>query len=380
MKFKRSAPAVLIMMVIVSITIISIISNRIFSQMTTSSEEQQFFMMAEIMQSKIKGAGDKAVGAAEMIAAMPDVKATFAAKDREHLLAITKDIFRIQHEKYGFSQAQFHELPAVSFLRVHNPKKFGEDLSGYRQMVVDVNQNVAIRKGIEITTSGIGVFGTLPMTDAAGVHTGSFEMAVELGALLDTLKAAYGFESAIFIDEKMLRETATALTGEIFNEENRVGKYIKFYSTHADLLHKLVTDTDINITEDAHYIRGTEGMSYGVLLQPLYNYAHKQIGVIAMTSNFDSTRAAAGQAIIWQSLLAITAIIILIGTILIVIRGLLLQPLVMLNNRLAVLVDGNYKQRIENTEVLCEEMQQLAEHYEQLRAHLEKIQSQGNDL
>lgn len=380
MKFRRNAPAVLIITVVIAITMISVVSNRISSQMTASSEEGQFAMMSEIMKSKLVGAENNALSSAEMVAAMPDVKAAFAAKDRERLLAITQDIFRIQHDKYGFTQAQFHELPAVSFLRVHNPKKFGEDLSGYRQMVVDVNRNIAIRKGIEVTTSGVGIFGTLPMTDAAGVHTGSFEMALEFGPLLDALKAAYGFEMAVFIEEKILHEVATSLKGDILNEQNRVGKYIKFYSTHSELVRALVSDADINISEEAHYVRDAVGVPYGVLLQPLYNYAHKQIGVVAISSNFGATRSAAGQALVWQSLLAIAVIIVLIGAILIVLRGLLLQPLVMLGERLAALAQGDCSQTIEDTDSLCEEMQQLAENYEQLRVQIQRSKSVGSEL
>ncbi|TAN70982.1 MAG: hypothetical protein EPN17_03090 [Methylobacter sp.] len=380
MKFRHNAPAVLIITVVIAITIISVVSNRISSQMTASSEEGQFAMMSEIMKSKLVGAENNALSSAEMVAAMPDVKAAFAAKDRERLLAITQDIFRIQHDKYGFTQAQFHELPAVSFLRVHNPKKFGEDLSGYRQMVVDVNRNIAIRKGIEVTTSGVGIFGTLPMTDAAGVHTGSFEMALEFGPLLDALKAAYGFELAVFIEEKILHEVATSLKGDILNEQNRVGKYIKFYTTHSELLRALVSDADINISEDTHYVRDAVGVPYGVLLQPLYNYAHKQIGVVAISGNFGATRSAAGQALVWQSLLAIVVIIVLIGAILIVVRGLLLQPLLMLSERLAALAKGDCSQTIEDTDSLCEEMQQLADNYEQLRAQIQRSKSVGSEL
>ena len=367
MKFRHSAPSVLIIMIAIAVTLLSIVSNRISSEMTASSEEGQFAMMAEIMQSKIENAENYALSSAEMMAAMPNVKAAFAAKDRDQLLSITQDIFRIQHDKYGFSQAQFHESPAVSFLRVHNPKKFGEDLSGYRQMVVDVNRNNSIRKGIEVTTSGVGIFGTLPMTDAAGAPTGSFEMAIEFGPLLDELKLAYSFELAVFIDEKILHEVATSLKGDILNDQNRVGKYIKFYSTHSELYKSLVTDADINITEDSHYIRDAGGIPYGVLLHPVYNYAHKQIGVVAVSSNFSATRSAAGQALVWQSLLAIVIVILLIGVVLIVIRGLLLKPVEMLSDCFSALVEGNHDKMIEDPETLCDELQKLADSYEQLR-------------
>jgi methyl-accepting chemotaxis protein len=175
MKFRQSAPAVLIGAVIVVIATISVVSNIISHRMAASFEATQFELMEKIMHSKLHGAEGKAIAAAESIAAMPAVRKAFAAQQRDELLAVTRDAFKVQHEKYGISQAQFHLAPAMSFLRVHNPEKFGDDQAKFRQMVVEVNRANGIRKGIEITTSGIGIFGTMPVTDAAGKAIGSFE-------------------------------------------------------------------------------------------------------------------------------------------------------------------------------------------------------------
>lgn len=369
MKFAKSAPVALIAAAVVVIASLSFVSNLISHRMAASFEQAQFDLVSQIVKSRLHGAEKQAISAAELVAAMPAVKKAFAARDRAELLAVTREAYAAQHEKYGISQAQFHLAPAVSFLRVHNPERFGEDLSKYRQIVVEVNQTNAIRKGMEITTSGIGVFGTLPMTDATGKNTGSFEMALELGPLLDELKKEHGFEMAFYVEEKTLRETATSLKGDIFNDQNRVGKYVKFYATHTELLRPLVLDADINISDENHYVRESAGVTYGVLLQPVYNYAKKQIGVIAIAKNFSATRSADRQAIIWQTLLGIVAIVLLTGTALVVVRGMLLQPLQIVSERFAELADG--KIDAEQTALpapVCDEIASLADSYERLRA------------
>lgn len=376
MKFRYSAPAVLMLMVVIAITTQAIVSYRISSHMTASSEAGQFSMMSQILQSEMSGAQNKAAAGAELIAAIPMVKEAFATRNRERLLEITKDAYRVQHEKYGITQAQFHAMPSTSFLRVHNPAKFGEDLSSYRQMVVEVNRNKALRTGVEITTSGIGIFGTVPVSDTVGSHTGSFELGFEFGPMLDTIKAAYGFELAVYIDEKMLRETATSLHGDILNEQNRVGKFVKFYSTHSELLRSLVTSAEISVLEDVTYVRETQGIHYGILLTPLYNFAHKQIGVLAVSRNFSATRSASGQAIVWQALLALICAVVMIGAILIVIRGLILQPMSQLSERFEALAEGDTSRAVEDTDTMCEEMRQLSEKYERLREQRQKTEPQ----
>ncbi len=372
MKFRYNAPAILITAVLIVITTISVVSTLIAHRMTASAEERQFELMAKAMNSRLKEAENRATAGAEMIAALPKVKQLFAERKREELLAATGAVYAIQREKYGMSQAQFHLPDITSFLRVHNPSKFGESLSHYREMVVDVNRNKAIRKGIEITTSGIAIFGTVPMTDEKGAHTGSFEMGLEIGPLLDELKKDYGFEIALLIDEKILRETATSLKGDVFNEQNRVGKFVKFYTTHPELSRALLSANDVNIAEDTHFMRESSGVAYGVQLLPVYNYAKKPIGVIAITDDFSATRAADGAALVWQVLLALISIVLLTGVIHAVIRGLLLKPLKVLGDHMDALASGDSSQRIEYADSFCEEMQHLADNYELLRVRAEK--------
>lgn len=366
MTFRTSAAAVLIAAVVVVIAVVSIISNTISHRMAASFEDAQFALMGEILQSKLRGAEGKAIAAAEMIAAMPAVKKAFAARDRAALLAATQAAFSVQKEKYGISQGQFHLPPAVSFLRLHNPAKFGDDQAAYRNLVVEVNRTGEIRKGVEITTSGIGIFGTLPVAGDSGGPAGSFEMAYEFGPLLDELKNAYGFELALFVEEKALRETATSLGSEVFDDQNRFGDHINFYSTHTALLRSLVAGGDLAIREESRQLRESAGVSYGVLLVPVYNYAKKQIGVAALASDFSALRSADRQALVWQALLGILATIALVGVILTVIRGMLLQPLSVLGKQIDAAAGGE-DTAITPPAAAGAELRELAGHCERLR-------------
>lgn len=368
MTFRRSAPAILVTTVVVVVALVSVVSNVISHRMAAAFEDAQFSLMGEILRSQLRRAESRAIASAELVAAIPSVREAFAARDRETLLALTQPAFLIQKEKYGISQAQFHLAPAVSFLRVHNPPKFGEDLASYRNIVIEVNRTQAIRKGTEITTSGIGIFGTLPMVDAAGTASGSFEMAYDFGPQLDELKNEYGFELGFFVEEKALRATATSLTEEVYNDQNRFGNHISFHTTHAALLRELVTGGDLDIREEARLLRASGGVPYGVLLEPAYDYAGRQYGVIAVARSFAATRSADGQAKVWQTLLGIFAAVVLIGGVLTVVRGLLLRPLTALGATLGAAADaGAAADPIVAPEAACSEVFELAAQAERLR-------------
>ena len=127
MKFRRSAPLVLIGAIALVVVAASIISSLIFTKMISSVEDKQLSLMHSIVAFGLKGAEDRALARAAMIADLPRTRALFAAQDRAGLVAEYSKMFTEQKDKYGVDQAQFHALPATSFLRLHDPANFGDD-------------------------------------------------------------------------------------------------------------------------------------------------------------------------------------------------------------------------------------------------------------
>jgi methyl-accepting chemotaxis protein len=262
---------------------------------------------------------------------------------------------------------QFHVPPAVSFLRLHAPTQHSDDLSKFRPMVVAVNSDRVARKGLVIARTGPAIFGVVPVNDAAGAHSGSLDVGMDFNPILDGLKATYQLELALFIAEDPLRKFATGLSGDILTEENRRGKFMKFHSTHWALMKDLTTERDvINLAEEG-YTRELRGITYGVLLLPLHDPAGEPLGLLGVAKDFSASRAAAGRSLVWQSLLALFAIVTLAIAIIVVLRGFLLRPIQMINERFAALAEGDRSRRVDQPETLCQEMQDLAASYEQLR-------------
>ena len=273
---------------------------------------------------------------AEMVANLPTVRDLFAKRDRERLLAECGPMFEIQKTKYGVDQMQFHLPTAVSFLRLHAPTQHGDDLSKFRPMVVAVNADRVARKGMVIARTGPAIFGVVPMADLAGGPAGSLDVGMDFNPILDGLKATYQLELALFIAEEPLRKFATGLPGEVLTEENRRGKFIKFHSTHWALMKDLATEADVmNVAEDG-FTRKLRGITYGALVLPLRDPAGEPLGLLAVAKDFSASRAASGRSLVWQSLLALFAIVTLAVAILVVIRGFLLRPMQMITERFAV--------------------------------------------
>lgn len=367
MKFRRSAPLVLISAIALVVVAASIISSLLFTNMISSVEAKQFSLMHSIVAFNLKGAEDRALARAAMIADLPRTRALFAAQDRAGLLAEYSKMFAEQKDKYGVDQAQFHSLPATSFLRLQAPADFGDDLSKFRPIVVAVNRDQIARSGVAVAHSGPAIFGVVPMFDPQEKHIGSFEVGIAFDRLLDNLKNAYNIEMAVFIDEASLHEFAKGVDPGIFSDQNRVGKYIRFHSTSTAVFQSLVSDKDLNITENTQYTREALGVTYGVVLVPLRNGAGEVVGMVAATSDFSASRSSRGRAFVWQALIGLFSIVLLAGVTLIIIRGTLLRPLEVIASRFATLSTGDQSAEIPEPDMLCDELKSLAQQYEELR-------------
>jgi hypothetical protein len=366
--FRRRAPGVLIGITVVILTAMTYFMHELTDAMVDSAEASSFKLMRAVLTDVLADTEEGALVRAELISSLPAVRKAFAKRDREALLAETKEMFAEQQEKYGMDEAQFHTPPGVSFLRLHTPAKFGDDESKTRPMLVDVIKAKAHKKGIVIAPTGVFVTAMVPMEDMEGKPNGSFEMGLELAPVLDEMKKAYGIEASVYIDEKKLRETAVELKGDVLNDKNRVGSTIRFYATHTDLATQLVTDKDIEVTDAVSYDRVTNGSTWGVQLMPLFDYQNHQIGVFALAKDFTEVVAMEGRSRVWQALACMFGIVMLAGAILVVIRGLLLRPLAALNERMTALADGDTSKPADDAGTYCEELQGLADAYEKLRA------------
>ena len=68
-----------------------------------------------------------------------DVIEAFAMRDREKLYSVLLPFYKRMKENYNVGQLHFHLPPAISFLRMQKPEKFGDDLCSFRATVVQVN-------------------------------------------------------------------------------------------------------------------------------------------------------------------------------------------------------------------------------------------------
>lgn len=129
------------------------------------------------------------------VAADPQVQAAFAAGDRPALTRLTMPGYAALKKEFGVAHMQFHTPDARSFLRLHRPEKFGDDLSGFRATVVQANASKQVVRGAEGGVAGLGVRAVAPVAHD-GRHVGTVEYGLNLGEGFVT-RASSGFDAPV---------------------------------------------------------------------------------------------------------------------------------------------------------------------------------------
>lgn len=161
LRFKIMLP---MMVVIGLISFLLTYSNwQSMRQLIAHNEQAELTIHVQALENAIVSESRLAESMSSLVAHIPLVQQKFAAGDRSALAALFVPGFAQLKQHYGVDQFQFHTAPAISFLRVHKPEAFGDDLSAFRFSVVDANQTKRSLRGLENGVAGLGIRGIVPV-------------------------------------------------------------------------------------------------------------------------------------------------------------------------------------------------------------------------
>ena len=218
---------------------------------------------------------------ATLVAELPDVGGILAKGDRTKLYAEFSPAFQSLQKRFNLFQFQFHTPPAVSFLRMNDPQKFGDDLSTFRRTVLFANTEKKGVQGLETGRTGIGLRGVEPIF-YKGRHYGSVEFGGDLLPVLENIKRAYGVEVGIALSQ----QAAAIVFPDWQKKTNPLGDYIPYFSTKADLTQAALSAdlfrragaaTRERIVSDQVRVQGRD---YSIGISPLADYAGQNVGYV----------------------------------------------------------------------------------------------------
>jgi len=270
--------------------------------------------------------------AVKLISQDTESNTLFFNGDRQGLYERNKLLYKDLKEKYGVYQFQYHTPQGISFLRLHKPEKFGDDLSSFRKTVVECNKSKKPVVGIELGPLGLGLRVVYPVF-LNGEHIGSVELGGSYIEVLNDISKIYDVGFAIGINE------------DVYN--TIIKKPIDGQIKHGGMVYREMTDNMRNYIEKLDKNTKNIGNVY-FGSAPIKDYTGKVIGQVLFSHDF-TPEIQGFKASFYKK----AGIIIFLGVMLIVGLTLLmtmaLKPIKTITNMLKNISEGegDLSQRIE---------------------------------
>ena len=164
--------------------------------MTRLALDQQLKLQYDSVIAALDYEGRAAFAVSSVIAALPPVADAVAKGDRGAMMALLGGI-AAPLKAQGMPYIDVIQPPATVFLRVHDPKAFGDDASAHRTTVVLSNKTGDPVVGVEPARTTLAVFAMTPMM-RDGKSIGVIDIGVPFGKeFVDRAKQRFGVDIAV---------------------------------------------------------------------------------------------------------------------------------------------------------------------------------------
>ncbi|MFA7083612.1 MAG: cache domain-containing protein [Arcobacteraceae bacterium] len=154
-----------------------------------------------------------------------EIVEAFAFKNREKLYELLKEDYAYLNS-IDFEQIHFHTQKNHSFLRMHEPKRFGDDLSSVRYSVKYVNELKEPIAGLEMGRIVPGFRFVYPMFDDTKSHIGSVETSFSVKAFSKKIENVYDVHTHFLLHKSIFNEKIFATHKQNYSKSIESDDYI----------------------------------------------------------------------------------------------------------------------------------------------------------
>ncbi|MDA3866803.1 MAG: ATP-binding protein [Salinivirgaceae bacterium] len=229
----------------------------------------------------------------EVINIMKRAHTSFGSEKKElrhELYVITNKIYN-RIKKHGFRQLHFHLKTCESFLRLHNPEHFGDNLRVTRYSVAKVNKDLKPIYGFEEGKNFNGYRFVYPIMQDT-THYGSVETSVSFKFIADQLTALKDVKTGMLfqkqpIEAKIFQEqlkkyedcvldNTILFDKALIKDEKHKHSYALFktlYENNPDKIRNAIKSKYTNVLDISH-----KNVHYSLVLVPISNIQGNLLG------------------------------------------------------------------------------------------------------
>lgn len=141
------------------------------------------------------------INRAKSLSELDDIKNNILDEDRKGLL---KDIipvwYNLKDENQLLDILHFHSYNGSSFLRVHKPSEYEDQISLNREMLFEAHLNKSIVAGLEVGKYSISYRILVPIFDNA-LYIGLIEFGINPSYIVEQIQQSFDIQGAVFVNK-----------------------------------------------------------------------------------------------------------------------------------------------------------------------------------
>ncbi|MDD2951253.1 MAG: cache domain-containing protein [Sulfuricurvum sp.] len=164
---------------------------------------EQTITMEKVYAKAIKDESDVVMTNADNISRDSGIIQGLKINDRNMVLESLKSIKKSYKSNtiFGNVKIHVHDRNIHSFVRLWNPDKYGDDLSGFRKSIVAVKEKHAPLVALEVGVTGVELRGIIPIF-SADEYVGSVEFMQGTDTIVKALKNKFNIDLIIALDNR----------------------------------------------------------------------------------------------------------------------------------------------------------------------------------
>ena len=310
--------------VLLAFLVIIMVSRNYLIKTNTENTDEIIKSKVADLQKNIDQMGDKALYAASICASLDFVHQAYNGYYATHNMDSTSEIIRenigdvnksIEDNLHMKPKIHYHLPPAMSFIRCWS-NKYGDDISDFRNTILQISKDHQPIKGIEVGRGGFVIRGIAPVFSEKDKYQGSVEVLLGLDNYLKSAKNRDDEEIAMFMHTSLLKIATgflEASSSNVSQKDLTIGNFIIIDKTSPKFVSSELTSADLDKGAEGLYLLNKGHYKYGIY--PIPDYSGKMIGVgvyqLDLSGFYDSLRAM-NTAIIVVGVLALAVLILII--------------------------------------------------------------------
>ncbi|MBM9520907.1 diguanylate cyclase [Desulforhopalus vacuolatus] len=222
---------------------------------------------------------------------------------RRTLYDTVRHSWEVMHTRYDVRQLHFHFAPgSTSFLRVHSPLKFSDNMDDVRYTILDANTLLIPTMGVETGRVYTGIRGVIPMfaldeVSDKKIHTGALEAGTSFSLLLKMLQNEMSTNFAILLSSGHVQKNMwDECVAKKFDKDNRLESFFIEDTTQSPALTKRIFD----LAKQKKIIEEKQGYGIAELDGQYYKIAHFSLRDYRGTLHADLPDA--GMVLCWENI------------------------------------------------------------------------------